>query len=158
MARVALPVCVVLATASACSGKRAAQATPTTGRSTAIDASVAATTPAVPSGTKVCATVSSLAGWPSTTPSRPDAYVCILAALAAGTPAQMSTISGTVAGGRKTRVGHDLPNRLIVTLRVLGRNKVQVITDRTDDGGTVTTRTCRGLAPDSLGFHGTGCS
>ncbi len=70
----------------------------------------------------------------------------------------MSTISGIGASGRKTQDGYDIPTRRIVTVRVLGKNEVQVTTDLTEDGGTLTTRTCAGLEPDSLGFHGIDCS
>ena len=158
LGRVVLPVFVVLVIASACAGKSARQATPSTSKSTATTGLVAATIPPFPHGTKVCDTVSSLAGWPSTVAPGPDAYACIRDAFAAGTPAQMSTITGGGDGGRKTQDGYDSPTRRIVTLRVLGKNEVQVITDLTEGGGTVSTRTCRGFEISSVGFQGTDCS
>lgn len=142
---VVLPVCVALVTASACSGGSARQATSGTTKSTATIGRVRATTPAVPTGTKVCGTVNALAGWPTTTAATPNAYACILDAFAAGAPAQMSTISGSGDSGRKTQDGHDIPTRRIVTLRVLGKGKVQVTTDLTEGGGKTTTKTCTGL-------------
>lgn len=158
LVQVLLPVCVILVTASACSEERAPQAAPSTSKSTATSGFVAATTPAFPPGTKVCDTVRALAGWPTTAAPRIDAYACILDALAAGTPAQMSTISGIRDRGRKTRDGYDTPIRQVVTLRVLGKNDVQVMTDLTEDGGTLTTKTCKGLEAGSLGPQGTDCS
>ena len=155
-----LPVCVALVTASACSGGSTRQATSGTTKSTATTGFVAATTPAVPPGTKVCGTVNALAGWPTTTAATPNAYVCILDALAAGTPAQMSTISGGGDSGRKTRDGYSTPTRRIVTYRVLEKSKVQVTTDLTEDGGTTTTKTCNGLGdigPDQS-LQGVNCS
>ena len=153
-----LSVWMVVVTTSACSGDATPQATPSTNKSTSTTGFVAATTPEFPPGVRACDTVSTLAGWPTTAPARPDADACILDALAAGTPAQMSTISAAGDSGRKTPDGSDIPTRRIVTLRVLGMNEVRVMTDLTEDGGTVTTRTCAGLVADSLGFHGINCS
>lgn len=151
-----LLVCAALVAVSACSGKRAAPATPSVSTSSAPTGRVAATTPPFPPGVKVCNTVSSFTGWPTTAPPRPDAYTRILDAVAAGTPAQMSTISGSSNSGRRTQ-GGGVPTRRIVTLRVLGKHEVQVITDLSEDGGTVTTKTCAGLEPDGLGYHGVDC-
>jgi len=91
---VLVPVGLALVAASACSSESAPQATSRTSESTATTGPVAVTEPAVPPATEDCRTNNALAGWPTTTAPAPDAYACILDALATGTPAQMSAISG----------------------------------------------------------------
>lgn len=153
---------MVLTVVSACSSETATQATPKTSESTtATTRPVAATEPVVPLATKDCGTQNTLAGWPTTMVSSPDAFACILDALVSGTPAQMSAISaGSSDSGRKTKDGYDMPTRQITTWLVLGRDEVQVTTDLTEDGGTATTQTCTGLVVAGYGSlpQGTDCS
>jgi hypothetical protein len=87
-----------------------------------------------------------------------DAYTCIRDAFAAGTPAQMTLISGLGETGRKGPDGNRALTREIDTVRVLGKNKVRLITDRTEGGGALTTVTCRSFEITSAGFRGIDCT
>jgi hypothetical protein len=153
-----LTVCAVLVVASACSATRVQQVAPRTSESTGTASPVTATIPRAPSGVEVCETVDSTAGWPTTAAPARDAYTCIRDAFAAGTPAQMTSISGLGDTGRKGPDGYRVLTREIDTLRVLGKGKVRVITDTTEGGGTSTTVTCRGFEITSGGFLGTDCA
>lgn len=150
---------VVLA-AAGCSSGRPRTAGSALGGSTALSEHVVATAPPVVPGSRDCGTTDSIYGWPTTTTTPPDGYACIVDALAAGTPAQMTAIEpGTGRSGRTTRDGYELPTRRITTWRVRARRDVQEITDLTEDGGRSTTRTCTGLvAPVGSIPRATGCS
>jgi hypothetical protein len=119
---------------------------------------VVATAPRVPASAKDCGTLNELAGWPTTTTTPPQGYGCITDATAAGLPAQMSVIAaGEGDSGQTTQDGYELPTKQVFTWRVIGANELEETIDRTEDGGAVTTRTCRGLAVTGPRPSGTDC-
>jgi hypothetical protein len=161
LALVLLVAVAVASVASACASDPA-ETTTTTSKPetpTATTDLVIATEPAVPPATKDCGSTSELAGWPTTTSTPPSGYQCIVDALAAGTPAQMSAITvGRGDSGRKTQDGYDLPTKQIFTWLVVGKHELRETIDRTEDGGSSTTRTCAGLSVNGPHPQGTDCS
>lgn len=157
-----LPVAVALALTAGCtSGEGPAADTSTTTSAPTDEVAVTATAPSVPVGVKDCGTQNDLAGWPTTMLSSPDAYACIVDALAAGTPAQMSSITATDGtSGRTTDDGYDIPARRIVTWFVTGQGAVEETIDRTEEGGDVRTRTCAAFTEAAFGVpvSATDCS
>ena len=150
---------VLVVSVSACSSDRAAEPKAKATKPTPTTKPVLVTVPVVPPGTKDCGTLDELAGWPTTTTTPMAGYACILDALTAGAPAQMSVITvGGGQSGRKTSAGYDIPTRQAITWRVVGPHQLTETRDKTEDGGRSTTRTCTGLATGGPRPQGSGCS
>jgi hypothetical protein len=137
---------------------------PTSGQTSATTGSASPVRhyPPVPAGGTDCGIVDEMSGWPTTVtmPASQEA-TCITQAFAAGTPARLVIIhASNVETGRKTADGYALPAGLLVTYVVKGPGRVEVVTDRTEAGGTVVTQACTGLPAPNPGeaLMPTGCS
>jgi hypothetical protein len=122
-----------------------------TTRSSSPSPTKARTYPPVPAGGIDCGITNEMSGWPTTTVPGPAIYSCLSSALSSGRPARLVVIHpSNVNSGRTTSDGYSIPAGILVTYRVFGSHRLQVLTDRREAGGAVTIQNCTGLA--SLAF------
>jgi hypothetical protein len=118
--------------------------------------------PPVPAGGTDCGIVDEMSGWPTTvTMPASQESTCITQAFADGTRARLVIIhASNVETGRKTTDGYTLPAGILVTYVVKEPGQVEVITDRAEAGGIVTTQSCTGLPvpTDGQALTPTGCT
>jgi len=159
---VVISVAALGGTLVACSSEQQASTTVMSGSSApATSAPPTALPPDVPPGGVDCGSVNQLSGWPTTTGPTPDTYACIVDAMAAGRPARMVVVSpGQGSSGRTTADGYEIPARHVTTWVIVDHTTLEQTTDLTEDGGTVTTQRCTGLATAGPGSMptGTACS